>query len=52
MGRELANKATAVTFVGKRNNRFGGVFLAEFHKNKSGDQVALIFSASINVGVR
>lgn len=51
MGKELANKGTAVTYVGKRNNRFEGLFLAEFHKNKSGDQVALIFSPSVNVGV-
>lgn len=50
MGKE-PNKATAVTYVGKRNNRFEGVFLAEFHKNKAGDQVALIFSLSVNVGV-
>lgn len=51
MGNELANKATAVSYVGKRNNIFEAVFLAEFHKNKSGNQVALIFSPSVNAGV-
>lgn len=51
MGKELANKATAVTYMGKRNNRFEGAFLAEFRKNKSGDWAALIFSTSVNVGV-